>query len=99
MLPSETLKNKFISYFFHSHLLYEISVWSDTFNMYLKPKQSSQNKTPRIFGIRNWNDNSTSFLLAYWILKLDDLAHQTKNTGICLNLTNVHYHFILITAD
>ena len=72
LLPSKTLKQIYFAYF-NSHLLYGAIVWSDAFNMYLKPIASLQNKALGFIGNGTCNDNGTSFFRTNHILKFDDL--------------------------
>ena len=72
LLPPKTLKQICFAYF-NSHLLYGVRARCDTFNMYLKPITSLQNKALGFIGNGTCNDNATSFFRTYQTLKCDDL--------------------------
>ena len=93
LLPSKTLKQIYFTYF-SSHLLYGVIVWGDTFNMYLKPIASLQNKALGFIGNGTCNDNATSFFRTYQILKFDDLiTYETAKFMFKLDKCVLPFHF------
>ena len=71
-MPSNILKRLYFA-FFHSHLLYGLTIWSATSKSYLDPLKKLQNRAIRIITNADRFENGSLLFRNLKILRLDDL--------------------------
>ena len=84
LFPSCILKKLYFA-FFHSHLLYCLTIWSATYKTYLEPLRKLQNKAMRVINNMQWSSNSDPLFKKNKILKLDDLI-KLETSKLMFNL-------------
>jgi len=73
-LPLKALRNIYYS-MVHPHLLYDIAIWGNTYDKYLKKQVTLRNKAVKLIGGANWQDNAIPHYKKSQILKLKRYIH------------------------